>query len=74
VAPATELVRIVRIADGTLAIGTGLPGRGAWLCREVPECIELAERHRSFTRALRHPVEPEAVVRLRQALLGDRQL
>jgi predicted RNA-binding protein YlxR (DUF448 family) len=31
-----------------------IPGRGAWLHRD-PECVELAQRRRSFARALRVP-------------------
>jgi Predicted nucleic-acid-binding protein implicated in transcription termination len=39
-----------------------IPGRGAWLHPDQ-RCVELAERRRAFTRALRvpGPVDPAAV-------------
>ncbi|MFZ2056862.1 MAG: YlxR family protein [Acidimicrobiales bacterium] len=68
VAPVSELVRVVHAGDGALAVGVGLEGRGAWLCRDTPGCSELADRRRAFSRALRHPITPEAVDRLRVEL------
>ena len=38
--PADRLIRIVRRPDGALAVDRTAPGRGAWLCRESPECLE----------------------------------
>jgi hypothetical protein len=63
----------VHVGEGALAVGAALDGRGAWLCRDTPGCIELAERRRAFSRALRCPVTAEAVEHLRvelQAGLG----
>ena len=51
------LVRVVRLGGGALALGRGRPGRGAWLCRDSPACIDLAQRRRAFDRALRGPVD-----------------
>ena len=45
-----------------------LPGRGAWLCRDSPECVDLAVRRRAFSRALRGEVGSAQVDRLRVAL------
>ncbi|MGD1011953.1 MAG: YlxR family protein [Acidimicrobiales bacterium] len=70
-APASELVRVVHAAGGTLDLGLGIPGRGAWLCRDSPGCVDLAERHRAFSRALRHPIGAEAIDELRSRLKGD---
>jgi predicted RNA-binding protein YlxR (DUF448 family) len=63
-----ELVRIVRLADGSLAVGRTLPGRGAWLCRGRPDCLGRAEQRRAFARALRAPLRPGAIDDLRARL------
>jgi predicted RNA-binding protein YlxR (DUF448 family) len=70
--PQPELVRVVRTADGQLAVGRTLPGRGAWLCAAtVQECAEQAARRRAFGRAIRADVTPQAVESLR-TLLANR--
>jgi len=71
VAAPDELVRVVRSADGALAVGRSLPGRGAWLCAGSDACLELAERRKAFTRAFRAPVGIAAMNALRAAL-GER--
>ena len=63
-APA-QLVRVVRREDGRLEVGRTLPGRGAWLCVGSPACIDKALRRHAFDRALRGPVDPRSVERLR---------
>ncbi|MBW3615788.1 MAG: YlxR family protein [Actinobacteria bacterium] len=68
VAPPEELVRVVRVEDGSLRIGRGLPGRGAWLCAGTPECFDLALRRKAFERAFRAPVRAEAPESLRAKL------
>jgi predicted RNA-binding protein YlxR (DUF448 family) len=68
VAPVSELVRVVLDPGGALVVGTGLPGRGAWLCRGSAGCLELALKRRAFSRALRAQVAPEAVADLRARL------
>jgi predicted RNA-binding protein YlxR (DUF448 family) len=65
-----DLVRIALTAEGQLALGTGLPGRGAWLCRGIgtlfaPNCLETAIRRQAFARAFRAPVSAEAAEALR---------
>jgi uncharacterized protein len=47
----SELVRFVAGPDGPLS-GPGLPGRGAWLCRDE-RCVDLAVRRGALARALR---------------------
>jgi predicted RNA-binding protein YlxR (DUF448 family) len=67
-----ELVRITKQADGSLAVGRLLPGRGAWLCAATAvACLDLAVRRRAWRRALRADVDPRALVSLR-AHLEDR--
>jgi predicted RNA-binding protein YlxR (DUF448 family) len=61
VASQEELVRVVAVAGGGLATGRTLPGRGAWLCAGSPACVEAAERRKAFERALRTPVQGQAV-------------
>ncbi len=65
---------MVHAGDGALAVGTGLGGRGAWLCSDSPGCIDLAERSRAFSKALRHPIAPEAVEGLRASLAPEREV
>ena len=60
-------MRYVRTPDGLLAEGRTLSGRGAWLCRESPACVEAAVRHRAFGRALRGEIRPEAIAWLRDS-------
>ena len=66
VAPAGELVRVVRTDDGALVLGRHLPGRGAWLCAGSVDCVATAERRKAFERALKGPISAEAVARLRE--------
>lgn len=61
-------MRVVRRDDGSLAVGRTLPGRGAWLCRGPDDCVGTAQKRRAFERALRGPVAPGAVDRLRSEL------
>jgi predicted RNA-binding protein YlxR (DUF448 family) len=62
------MVRVVRRPDGSLSVGTGLPGRGAWLCRDSPGCWELAIRRKAFERALRGPVDDSQAEAVRPAM------
>ena len=63
-AAATELLRVVADSDGTIVPDPRrrTPGRGAWLHPDQ-RCVELAERRRAFSRALRvpGPVDPTPV-------------
>jgi predicted RNA-binding protein YlxR (DUF448 family) len=61
-------MRVVRTADGGLAVGRELPGRGAWLCVRSPACLDLAGRRKAFDRALRGAIDPAAVAELRAQL------
>jgi predicted RNA-binding protein YlxR (DUF448 family) len=62
------MVRVVRLEDGRLAVGRTLPGRGAWLCRGTPGCVDLAVRRNAFSRALRCTVGGALVEQLRSEL------
>jgi len=73
VRPQPELVRIARMADGTLAVGRTLPGRGAWLCQDDPSCLDLAVRRGGFARSFRSPVSGAAVAALRSAMAADQR-
>ena len=59
---------MVLTAVGTLEVGRNLPGRGAWLCRLSPSCLDLAARGHRFSRALRGKPASGAVEALRCAL------
>jgi len=68
VAGSGEMIRI-SLSDGRLAVGPG-PGRGAWLCRDAPDCVERALRRGALGRALRVEVAPEALEALRTCVGG----
>jgi predicted RNA-binding protein YlxR (DUF448 family) len=58
-------VRVVRTAEGTLAVGSTLSGRGAWLCGGTGDCLALALKRRALGRALRANVGAAALQELR---------
>ena len=60
-------MRYVRTPDGMLAEGRTLNGRGAWLCRESPSCVEAAVRRKAFGWALRSEIRPQAIESLRES-------
>src|SRR4029078_7573709 len=68
--PHRELVRLVRAGDGSLQIGRTLPGRGAWLCADTPECSTEAMGRKGFERALRGPIDRASVEGVRRELFG----
>jgi predicted RNA-binding protein YlxR (DUF448 family) len=63
-----ELVRLVRSVDGRLMVGRLLEGRGAWLCQESPDCLDLAVKRQAFSRAFRATVSTGAVEEVRRQL------
>jgi len=65
------LVRFARRPDGTMAVGRGEPGRGAWLCAGSEACFEAAVRRRAFSRALRCDVPGHELAWLRERLLSE---
>ncbi len=60
----SHLVRVVGGPGGSLLIGRGLPGRGAWICADAPGCVQKAAKRNAFAKALRVPVAPAAVLAL----------
>jgi predicted RNA-binding protein YlxR (DUF448 family) len=62
------LVRVVRTADGGLAAGRTLPGRGAWLHGERADCVDQAVKRGAFGRALKGRVKADAAKALRAQL------
>ena len=69
-APVAALVRLRWTPEG-VALGKG-PGRGAWLCGEHPvDCLELALRKPTLTRALRVSVTNGDLVGVRARLEGS---
>ena len=43
-------------------------GRGAWLCRDSPGCIDRAQQRKAFERAFRGPVDHGQVDGIRAML------
>ena len=60
-----ELVRIVKVAEGSLEVSRTLPGRGAWLCAGSLPCFDLAVRRNALPRALRTKVGSNQIEQLR---------
>jgi len=46
------------------------PGRGAWLCRDSPACLEAAVRRHGFDRAFGAAIDAAALAEL-HAHLGE---
>jgi len=67
--PVSELMRLC-LRDGALLIDAP-GGRGAWVCRHEPTCVERALVGKRLERALRSPVAPKEIDRARALLLGD---
>ena len=59
--PKNELFRVVKTIDGiSIDLTFKAQGRGAYVCRKR-ECIELAEKKKSFNRSLKCPVKQEVI-------------
>lgn len=58
--PKRHLVRLVRLADGTVEVDTTWrkPGRGAYLC-PAQECWQLAAKRKSLDHEFKVPLTPE---------------
>ena len=63
-------MRVTRTADGGLAVGRSLPGRGAWLHPDAA-CLDAAVKRHAFARALRGRVRDDAVAAVRDRLGVD---
>ncbi|HTZ09585.1 MAG TPA: DUF448 domain-containing protein [Acidimicrobiales bacterium] len=63
------LLRVARAPHGGLGLGPG-PGRGAWLCRDRPECLERALRNGALSRALRSVVDAADAQAVRDGMRG----
>jgi N utilization substance protein A len=68
--PADQLIRIVRLPGGALSVDRHGAGRGAWLCRESPGCLDEAVRRHGFQRAFGASIDPENLQQLRVHLGG----
>jgi len=71
-----ELLRFVR-ADGAVVLddSTRLPGRGAWLCRDLG-CFDTAVSQGRLARALRTTIQEDKVATLREdvaVLLAEKE-
>ena len=58
--PKNEMLRVVRSADGAIAIDTNgrLQGRGAYICPDLG-CLRAAVKKKALSRALKYPVGNE---------------
>ena len=66
--PADQLIRIVRLPGGALSVDRHGAGRGAWLCRDSPGCLDEAVRRHGFERAFSASVDVGDLQQLRMHL------
>lgn len=68
--PKNELVRVVRTAEGEIALdATGRkPGRGAYICKST-ECLKKAKKTKALDRALGE-ISPQTYDGLEKAMEG----
>ena len=59
--PADQLIRIVRLPGGALSVDRHGAGRGAWLCRDSPGCLDDAVRRHGFERAFAASIDAEDI-------------
>lgn len=64
-----DLIRIVHEPDGTFSVDpTGRKnGRGAYICKNL-ECLEKAQKKKTFDRAFKEAVPEEAFEKLKEEL------
>ena len=62
--PADQLIRIVRLPGGALSVDRHAAGRGAWLCRDSPGCLDEAVRRHGFERAFSASIDAESLQQL----------
>lgn len=64
----SHLIRFV--ADGgRLRLGSGRPGRGAWICASnALACFDVATKAHQWSRALRAPIDPRSLASVRAQL------
>ena len=68
--PKTELVRVVRTAEGAVIDRTGKQnGRGAYLCAD-PACLQKAIKTRALERALETGLDDAVRERLQEEITG----
>ena len=68
--PADQLIRIVRLPGGALSVDRHGAGRGAWLCRDSPGCLDDAVRRHGFERAFAASIDAGDLQQFR-AHLGE---
>ncbi len=63
--PKRELIRIVRMTDGTVSVDFSgkVNGRGAYICPQV-ECLRKCQKSRALDRSLETPIPDEVYERL----------
>ncbi len=58
----------MRTPEGDLIVSRTAPGRGAWLCSDRVECLDVAIKRKAFGRALKAPLTEGATEQLRRQL------
>ncbi|MCR4567027.1 MAG: YlxR family protein [Pseudobutyrivibrio sp.] len=69
--PKDQLFRVVKTSEGiSLDLTYKAQGRGAYVCKSH-DCIALADKKKSFNRALKCPVSQEVIDSLYRELEND---
>ena len=69
-----ELIRLVKAKDAppSIDIGKKTSGRGAYICANV-ECVNLCEKKKRLTRALKCEIDPNFYEQIRDYIKGINQ-
>jgi predicted RNA-binding protein YlxR (DUF448 family) len=67
--PRSRLLRLARVGDGVVAVGSAreFPGRGAYVCREGA-CYTAARKYRKLEKALRTGIQAGVWVEVERVL------
>ena len=68
--PKRDMVRVVRLPQGTVQIDAGgkMAGRGVYLCMDKPQCLQRAMRSKALERSLEVAIGEDVFKQLQRQL------